>query len=725
MKMRILAFKSLFYLGSVIISIVAVISILFAGLFTFSALPPFVQDEVSLIYGSDGSVIARVFVENREIVSLTDISPHLPTAIIATEDARFYRHRGIDFIGLVRAILEDIRRRSLAQGASTITQQLARNLFGLGMEKTFTRKLHEAWLALQLERHYSKQEILELYVNEIYLGHGVYGVEAASKLYFGKSASDLNLAESAMLAGIIRGPEVYSPRVNLDRAKTRQAWVLERMVTVGAISREQADAAKDTPLAIVKGGPQQSGGGYLRDIVRRILDERLEGGAALLATAGLRVYTSIDPQAQSAAEAAVARLAVSRTDSTGIPQPQVALVALDAITGEVRAWVGGRATTSPQFNRVVDAMRSPGSSFKPFLYVTALEQGLTASTLVECEQTTFSLPTGQQWTPTDFGEKYHERPLTLREAVVVSCNVVAARLIDRLTPQSVIDTARRMGMKTELNPVLSLALGTSETNALNMAAAFTPLANGGKTIVREVGNPILRVEDRRGRVLLESKPVLAPGGVDPRVAYIMTDIMRGVLVPPGTGLRASGIFARPAAGKTGTSEDYRDAWFVGYTPQLVCAVYVGDDDNLSLGGTGGGLATPVWAEFMRDTHKALPVQNFARPEGIEDVTICSSSWLIAREECPAELRRTELYVAGTAPQEACTVHEPQPFFPWPWNWFRNDANPQPDSEVPDPDGEMLTENVEDDSAEETIEEAIEESPEDDLTEEESTDEHGP
>ncbi|KAF0193815.1 MAG: penicillin-binding protein [Bacillota bacterium] len=670
MIMRFFVVKSLFYLGSIFM--LAIVSILFTGLITFSILPPFVQPEASLIYGNDGTIIAKIFAENRESISYNQVAPDLVAAIIATEDARFYSHRGIDFIGLLRAIIENIRTRRFAQGASSITQQLARNLYNLPMEKTIRRKLQEAWLAILLERHFSKEEILERYLNEIYLGHGTYGVEAASQLYFTKPASDLNLAEASMLAGIIRGPEIYSPRVNFERAKTRQSWVLERMVTVGAINREQADQAKDAQLTIAATPTKQTGGGYLRDIVQKTLGERLEDGATMLATAGLKIHTSIDPQAQAAAEAAAARIPVTRTDARGTPQPQIALVAIDPQTGEVRAWVGGRGTATPQFNRVVDAVRSPGSAFKPFLYITALEQGLTAAMQIECEPTTFALSTGTEWTPSDFGTKYHERPLSLREAVVLSCNVVAARLIDQLSPQAVVNTARRLGIQTPLNPVLSLALGTSETTALNMAIAFTPLANGGRTITQNVGNPILRVEDKQGRVLFETKPLLIPGALDPRVAYIMTDILRDVLTPPGTGQRASTIFPRPAAGKTGTSEDYRDAWFVGYSPTLVCAVYVGDDENLPLGGTGGGLATPVWAEFMRDAHAGLPLQNFVRPVGLDDATICQSSLLLARAECPAELRRTEIFMPGTTPTEDCSVHAPIPLFPWPWNWFRND-----------------------------------------------------
>lgn len=688
----------LVYVGAVLITILTIVSILFAGLITFLSLPPFEQDEVSLIYGNDQTVIARIFAENREIIDVDDANPLLLKAIVATEDARFYRHRGIDLIGLLRAIIQDIRQRNLAQGASTITQQLARNLYNLSMERTFTRKIHEAYLAILLERHYSKEEILELYINEIYLGHGTYGVEAASKYYFGKRALELNLAEASMLAGLIRGPEIYSPRVNLTKAKERQSWALERMVTVGDISREQADQAKDAPITLATLPKAQVGGGYLRDIVRRRLDELLENGAALTATAGFRIYTSISPQAQTAAEVAVAQLPVSRTDADNVPQPQVALVALDPKTGEIRAWVGGRSTATAQLNRVVDALRSPGSAFKPFLYVTALEHGLTAATQVQCGPTLFELPTGKEWTPSDYGGKFHNRPLTLREAVVVSCNVVAAKLTQTLTPEAVIETARRMGLKSPLQPVLSLALGTSETNALNMAIAFMPLANGGRVIAEPLHDPILRVEDRTGRVIYQSKPVLAVGGVDPRVAYIMSDIMRGVLRWPGTGQVASSIFTRPAAGKTGTSEDNRDAWFVGYTPNLVCAVYVGDDENLPLTGTGGGLATPIWAEFMKKAHEGIPTEDFVRPEGIEEATICLSSSLLARAECPDELRRTELFVAGTAPTEGCTVHTPPPFFRWPWEWFRGDAegseeppeeNAEPKSQVTDSESEIV------------------------------------
>ena len=660
---------------SAILASLALFSILFLGLNTFLALPPFVQREASLVFARDGTLLTRIFVENREVVSIADVPEHLLQAIIATEDARFHRHFGLDPIGIGRALVEAVRRRRFVEGASTITQQLARNLYDLPMERTLRRKLREAYLAILLERHYTKQEILELYINEIYMGHGTYGFEAATRHFFGKQARDLSLAEAAMLAGMIRGPELYSPRADLNRAKARQAWVLERMVREGYISTDEADNAKAEVIALAVPPKVSAGNALLRDFIRRSLEQHMPNGAAIASTAGLRIFTSIDTDMQIAAETAVAalgHLAGNRTDKNGVVQPQGALVALDPHTGEIRAFVGGHGNAPPGFNRASDAMRQPGSAFKPFVYATALLQGLTLATQIPCEPVSFPLPGEPPWTPTDFGGAYHDRLLSLREALVVSCNVVAARLIDKVTPAKVVDLARRLGVATTLRPVLSLALGTSETTALTMAQAFAPFANGGRVITGHVTDPILRVETRAGRVVSKRRPTVVAGALDPRIAYLVTSALQDVIASPaGTGRGVLNTFTRPAAGKTGTSENMRDAWFVGYTPQLVAAVYVGDDHNESLGATGGALAVPIWARFMQAAHQGKPVQDFVRPEGLEEMAICIESGLAVRQACPDETRRTELFLTGTAPTQRCTVHRPRIEDIFPWDWFRN------------------------------------------------------
>jgi len=653
----------------------SVITILFLGLNTFLALPPFVQREASLVFARDGTLLTRIFVENREVISIADAPEHLLQAIVATEDARFYRHFGLDPIGIGRALLEALRRRRFVEGASTITQQLARNLYDLPMERTLRRKLREAYLAILLERHYTKQEILELYINEIYMGHGTYGVEAASRHYFNKRTRDLSLPEAAMLAGLIRGPEWYSPRANLERAEARQAWVLERMVTAGYITENEATAAKQAEIVLPEAPRPAVGGELLRSYVRISLEQHMPNGSALAAVAGLRIFTTLDGTMQAAAESALARLAgltENKTDQNGVMQPQGALVALDPKTGEIRALVGGRGNALPGFNRAAEALRQPGSAFKPFVYGAALEQGLTLASQFTCEPTAFPEPEGSPWAPTDFGGDFHNRPLSLREALVVSCNVVAARLIHHVTPVAAAARARRLGLTTPLRPVLSLALGTSETTPLVMAQAFVPFANGGRVLAGHTTDPIVRIETRAGRVVREARPRLVSGALDPRIAYLVTSALRDVIASPqGTGRGVLRTFTRPAAGKTGTSEGMRDAWFVGYTPQLVAAVYVGNDHGQTLGTTGGALAVPIWAQFMQAAHAGLPAEDFVRPEGIEEGTICVESGLAARQACPDDTVRTELFLAGTAPTERCTVHRPPVEWRYPWDWFRN------------------------------------------------------
>ncbi len=664
------------HVQSAIFASFALITILFLGLNTFLALPPFVQSEASLVFARDGTLLTRIFVENREVIGIADVPEHLLQAIIATEDARFYRHFGLDPIGIGRALLEAARRRRFVEGASTITQQLARNLYDLPMERTLRRKLREAYLALLLERHYTKQEILELYINEIYMGHGTYGVEAASRHFFNKRTRDLTLPEAAMLAGLIRGPEWYSPRANLERAEARQAWVLERMVTEGYISPQEAAEAKEAEVVLAHAPRAAVGGELLRSYIRISLEQHMPNGSALAAVAGLRIFTTLDLKMQTAAEAALARLShltENTTDPHGVVQPQGSLVAIDPQTGEMRAIVGGRGNAPPGFNRAYEALRPPGSAFKPFVYAVALQQGLTLATQIACEPTSFPLPDAPPWTPTDFGGEYHDRPLSLREALVVSCNVVAARLIHQVSPAAVASLAKRLGVTTTLRPVLSLALGTSETTALTMAQAFAPFANGGSVIAGHKDDPIVRVETRAGRVVSERRPHMASGALDPRIAYLVTNALQEVIASPvGTGRGVRATFTRPAAGKTGTSEDMRDAWFVGYTPQLVAAVYVGDDRNVTLGATGGALAVPIWAQFMRDAHTGLPAEEFVRPNGLEEGTICTVSGLLARDACEPNVRRTELFLEGTVPAERCTVHRLDRDWDWrfPWDWFR-------------------------------------------------------
>ncbi len=635
----------------------------------FVPLPPPVVPVATRIFDRNGELVGSLFSQNRIPVSLAQMPDVLKKGIVAIEDERFYTHHGIDPVGLVRAAVRNLRARAIVEGGSTITAQVARTLY-LTQQVTVSRKVVEALLALKLERAYSKSELLEIYLNEIYLGNGSYGVEVASLTYFGKSAKDLTLAESAMIAGLPTNPEGYSPYNHPDRAKSRRDFVLDFWAAKGIITTAQADEAKQGPVTLASAGPPAQVGLYFVEYVTTLLREAQAAGArniprmADLYTGGFRIYTSLDLKMQKAAERAVAERAPKGTkDANGVTQPQAALVAMDPTNGYILAMVGGRSYEETKLNRAVPRgtategmRRQPGSAFKPFLYTAVLDSGFPLTSTQTCEPVEFPAGNGQIYSPTDYGaNKYHWRPLTIREAVRVSDNVCAVKWCSQITPAREKEFAQAMGIEAPLTGDLSLALGSSEVSVLEMARGYSTLANGG---FRVEAQALLRLEDRYGKVIYDQTRGgrgLPPTAVlgEP-VAFLMNDLLKEPFRSGGTAAGLLRYFSRPVAGKTGTTDDQFDAWFVGYTPQVVCAVWVGNDKPSRLPGYGGTLAGPIWGTFMAAAHQGLPVVDFPEPAGIVHLTICAETGLLPNLTCPTT---EEIFIQGTEPRQVDpTIH---------------------------------------------------------------------
>jgi penicillin-binding protein 1A len=569
----------------------------FAGLvaWQFTKLPPIQTLVVPkrppsiTIVGLDNKVIAvRGEMAGKEL-PLDALPKYLPQAFVAIEDRRFYYHVGLDPIGIARAIFVNVTRGRLREGGSTLTQQLAKNLF-LTQERTLERKLQEVILAVWLEMKYSKAQILELYLNRVYFGSGAYGVEAAAQRYFGKSARAATLSEAAMLAGLVRSPSRLAPTRNPELAQQRALLVLAAMTDAGFITAEMRKIAQARPPKIASNrGPGSSG--YVADYVMDVLNDYV-GQFDVDVT----VHTTIDPALQAAAERALTEELAKNGEKFGVSQG--AIVAMDT-NGAVRALVGGVNYNDSQFNRAVSAKRQPGSAFKPFVYLTALERGLTPDSVRDDAPLQV-----RGWRPENFTQQYYG-PVSLQTALSLSLNTVAVRLALEVSPAAVARTAQRLGIASELQANASLALGTSEVSVLELVGAYVPFANGGIGVIPHV---ITQVRDAKGKILYaRSQPghgrVIAP----PHVAQ-MNQMMQETLVT-GTAKRAS-IPNWPAAGKTGTSQDFRDAWFVGYTGALVTGVWLGNDDSSpTKRASGSNIPVDIWNRFMRTAHESMqPVE---------------------------------------------------------------------------------------------------------------------
>jgi penicillin-binding protein 1A len=566
-----------------------------AGLIAWvgSTLPPIQSLQVPKrppkieIAGLDGRVLTTRGEMSGTDISIGELPPYLPRAFIAIEDRRFHSHHGIDPIGLARALVANVMHRGVAQGGSTITQQLAKNLF-LTQERTLFRKLQELVLALWLERKFSKAEILELYLNRVYFGAGAYGVEAAAQRYFGKSASQVKLAEAAMLAGLVKSPSRLAPSRNPERAERRAQAVLTAMAEAEFITETMAKSAIAQPAHAVK--PAGAGTiNYVADWIMDALDDlvgRVEQD--------LVVETSIDPGLQAAAEKTLVDELVHKGQKFDVEQGAIVVMSPD---GAVRAMVGGRNYAESQFNRATAAKRQPGSAFKPFVYLTALERGLTPATVREDKPFVM-----KGWRPENYTQQYYG-PVTLTQALAMSLNTVSVRLVQEFGPVAVAKTAYRLGIASKLETNPSLALGTSEVSLIELVSAFAVFANGGQAVAPHV---VERVRTHDGKVLFAREAQNLGQIVEPRYVAMMNAMMRETLLI-GTAQRAQ-LPGWPAAGKTGTSQDFRDAWFIGYTGHLVAGVWLGKDDSSpTRKATGGGLPVEIWSRVMKVGHQRVPV----------------------------------------------------------------------------------------------------------------------
>ncbi len=591
------------------------------------------------IYSSEGNVIKVL--GQRHPVSLEEISPRFTEAMIATEDSRFYRHNGLDHIGLARAMIRNIQSMRISQGGSTITQQLSKNLF-FSFERKWERKIKELLIALQMEATFSKDEILEAYCNQVYFGSGAYGVEDASLVYFGKRAKDLTLLQAAMLAGLPNSPNNANPYNNFERAMRRTRTVLNRMVRSNFISPIQREQALETDLELAPRRIQSNPNQYFIQYVVAKLEK--EYGKEFVHFGGLKIFTTIDTRLQKYAQQAVTTH-MKALDKRMEPREddevlQAAVVSLENKTGAVRVLLGGRDYAQSQFNRAVSNNRMAGSSFKPIVYLAAMEiLGISPATLMRDEPVVLDISPGKTWEPKNFNGEYFG-DLVLKRALMKSLNVVSAKLVNDLTPPRVIKIARQIGITSPLKENLSLALGATGVSPLEMAGTYSVIANLG--ILNE---PYLveRIEDFRGNKLYEHF-YFGVQRFSQKSIYPLLDMMRGV-VEEGTGrvIRRMG-FRHPAGGKTGTTNDYRDAWFDGFTKDLSTSVWVGYDTNLPMidrngkGLTGGGAAAPIWAYFMKKGLRGKSRTNFPVPEGIRFAQVDENTGFIANLDTRKKIR---------------------------------------------------------------------------------------
>ena len=608
------------------------------------------RDQTSVITDRNGKVLSTLFAEqNREDVKLDQMPQQLRQAVIATEDKRFYEHDGVDPIGIARALVVDIIKGSKAQGGSTITQQYVKQAF-VGSQKTAKRKVQEALMARELDKKYSKDEILELYLNTIYFGHGSYGVQSAAHTYYGKDVSKLDLSECATLAGIIKSPGNYSPYLEPENAVTRRNVVLMLMKNQSIITDAEYQAAKAEEIKTA--GLKQSSvkAPYFVEWIKKQLIDTY--GESRVYRGGLTIKTTLDYAMQRDAEKTAKNVLNQKGD------PDASIVSVDPKTGEVLVMVGGKNFKKQQFNVATQGKRQPGSAFKTFVLASALEQGISPEKVYETKARSFQVGDGV-WKVTGSTSG----PQTLRNSTIRSINSVFAELILEISPEKVVDTASRMGITEKINPVPAIALGglTTGVSPLEMASAYGTLANGG-TAAKPYG--ILEVKDKDGKVLKTGAPSLTKDAIAPEVAYLTTDVLRGV-IKSGTGTAAQ--IGRPAAGKTGTTQVYRDAWFCGYTPDLATAVWVGYPDSqkemTSVHGitvTGGSFPAQIWGTFMKAALADTPASSFKRPAGMVKVEICDETDKRANEYCPST---HYVYTTSSKDLSTCTLHKPEPAKP--------------------------------------------------------------
>ena len=698
--------KKIFYRCALLI-VLGMFGVLFLILFLSKNLPSIEQlenydpDLVTRIYSSDGKVLNELFVQKRVFIELDKIPEHMQYAVVSSEDRRFFEHWGLSMRSIARAVMVNTLSLSYRQGFSTLTQQLARNLYkSVGFEDSILRKVKEMITAIQIERTYTKDEILEMYLNTVHFGHGTYGVEAATKRFFGKESRYLTIDESAMLVGLLPAPASYSPIHHPDRAIRRRNTVLRLMRDQGYISRGEFEENRARTLETVLEVPKRGSAPYFTEYVRRILEKEDTALGINIYRDGLKIYTTLDSRLQSIAEDAVlntvrddqerlnkrlyknreefenlAYLTIYEEDSIKMMLSgegklykdlrdkllvQCAFVALDPSTGGILAMIGGRPDYHDQYNRAVQARRQPGSVFKPFVYTTALDNGYSVTEQLLNQPVVLNIQnmdgTWVKWKPQNYDGSTGGLT-TFREGLRKSMNLISVRMVqqDIAPAEQVKQTAKRMGINTDIRAVDAIALGTSEVFPIEMVSAYSALSNKG---VYSKPFGITRIEDRYGNIIKEYYPdrkeVLSE-----ETAYLMTSLMQTVM-DRGTGgsARWKYKFNRPAAGKTGTTQGWSDAWFVGFTPQIAAGCWFGVDDfkvPLGPGQDGSRAALPAWAKFMKAAHDTLelPIQKFEKPSGIQDKEICTVTKKLPLPACPVE---QEIFKKGTEPTQKCKVH---------------------------------------------------------------------
>ncbi|MBI9074785.1 MAG: PBP1A family penicillin-binding protein [Desulfatibacillum sp.] len=628
-------------LGAVLGTGVALYFVLMHDLPEIQGLETRKPQAITRLYSADRVVLDEWYHERRDPVSLAVIPKAIQQGFIATEDQSFYSHSGVDIKGLTRALIHNIRAGRAKEGASTITQQVAKNYF-LSPEKTLTRKLKEAVLAIQLERRYTKDEILELYLNKIPFGSGAYGVQEAGRRFFGKELDELTLAECALIAGMPKAPSRYSPLVNKDRAKWRRDVVLRQMKEVGCISPQEYEAALSEPVITAALGARKSKAPYFTAMLRQQLEEAL--GDHILYQEGVEVHTTLNYRLQEFAEKAVTKGVEAVIQREGLEPGSVngALVCLDVKTGEILAHVGGVDFYSNQYDRATMAKRQPGSSFKPFVFAAALEQGLTQSTMVLDEAVVFPQSReSSEWKPENYSGNF-QGEISFRRALAYSRNIPAARLIYSLSPTRVIETARNMGIQSDLKPYLSLALGSSELTLMELTGAYAAFPNGGKW---NQPNAVVEVTDRSGQVIFRPRHEKKVSLTEQEAA-VMVDMLEAV-VKEGSGKQAQKL-PGPIAGKTGTTSQCKDALFLGFSAEFATGVWVGRDDNQSMGKveTGARAALPIWVDYMEKTLKDRSVVYFPQPNGVVSVFVDP----VNGRATPAGQGVRALFIGGTEPR---------------------------------------------------------------------------
>jgi len=685
----------------------AIVVLLFIGLLSrdlpsLEQLENYDPDLVTRIYSADGKVLNELFVQKRVFVELYNIPEQMQNAVIASEDRRFYDHWGLSLRSVARAIGINILSLSYRQGFSTLTQQLARNLYKtIGFEDSILRKIKEVITAVQIERTYTKDEILEMYLNTVHFGHGTYGVEAATKRFFGKESKDLTVDESALLVGLLPSPASYSPVRHPERARKRRNTVLRLMRDQGYINHSEHAQYRAMTLESINEDPTRGLAPYFTEYVRRLLEKEDEALGINIYRDGLKIYTTLDSRLQSIAEKVIleaihksqeklnnriinnqeefellGHLTIFDEDSVKMMMRgeaqlfkdlrskllvQTAFVAINPKTGGIIAMIGGRPDYHDQYNRAVQARRQPGSVFKPFVYTTALENGYTVTQQLLNQPVVLNVQNTDgswvKWKPQNYGGSTGGLT-TLREGLRKSLNLISVRIVqqDYAPAEQVKLTAQRMGISTDIRAVDAIALGTSEVIPLELVAAYAAYANKG---VYSKPIAITKIEDRYGNTIREYHS-LQYEVLSEETAYLMTNLMQTVM-DRGTGgsARWKYNFTRPAAGKTGTTQGYSDAWFVGFTPQIAAGVWFGVDDyqvSLGKGQDGSKAALPSWAKFMRDSHNMLelPRVNFQKPDGVLVSEICSVSKMRSRKACPIE---KEIYKVGTGPSQKCRIHK--------------------------------------------------------------------